>query len=234
MNFSLARRVAAETLGTAALLAAIVGSGIMASRLADGNIALALLANSLATGAALVAVISSLQPISGAHLNPAVTLSLAWLGRFPWRFVAAYCAAQVAGAIAGVISANVMFGEPPMFVSHHDRAGAGALFSEFIATFGLVGIISTCSYLRPARVSLAVGAYIAAAYWFTGSTSFANPAVTIARSLTDTFAGIAPNNIPSFVIAQLLGCAAAAVPCAWLIPRSRPSAPKEPAAGFVS
>jgi len=215
---TLARRTAAEGLGTALLLATVVGSGIMGERLAGGNIAIALLANSLATGAGLVAFILMLGPISGAHFNPAVTLADAALGGIRWRDVPAYLSAQIAGAFAGVAVAHVMFGEAVFSASRHARAGGAQLSSEFVATFGLHAVIWGVALRRSTAVPFAVAAYITAAYWFTASTSFANPAVTMARSVTDTFAGIRPADAPGFVIAQLLGAAAATVLFRWLVP----------------
>jgi glycerol uptake facilitator-like aquaporin len=212
------KRVTAEALGTAFLLAAVVGSGIMGDRLAGGNIAIALLANTLATAAVLVALILTFGPVSGAHFNPAVTLADAWHGGMEWRFVPGYIAAQMTGAAVGVGAAHVMFSVPLLEVSHHVRSGAPQMFSEFVATFGLLSVIWGCVRLRPAAVPFAVGAYIAGAYWFTSSTSFANPAVTVARSLTDTFAGIRPSDVPGFVVAQLAGAFAATRLFAWLAP----------------
>ena len=214
----LLRRVVAEALGTAFLLAAVVGSGIMAERLAGGNSAIALLANTLATGAALVALILTFGQISGAHFNPAVTLADAWQGGISWRYVPAYVGTQIIGAFAGVAAANVMFGLPIFFASHHARSGWRQLFSEFIATFGLLAVIWGCSRLRSSAIAFAVAAYIMAAYWFTASTSFANPAVTLARSASDTFAGVRPADTPGFILAQLLGAAAATALFRWLIP----------------
>lgn len=193
---NLPRKAAAEALGTAFLLMAVVGSGIMGERLAGGNMAIALLANTIATGAALVALILAFGPISGAHLNPVVTLSDAIQGGTEWGHVPAYLAAQIAGAFAGVAAANLMFGDPIFFASHHLRSGAGQLMGEFIATLGLVTVIYGCACQRPQAVPFAVGAYITAAYWFTSSTSFANPAVAMARAATDTFAGISPVTSP--------------------------------------
>jgi glycerol uptake facilitator-like aquaporin len=213
-----ARRVVAEALGTAFLLAAVVGSGIMGERLAGGNIAIALLANTIATGAALVALILTLGPISGAHFNPAVTLADASQGGLAWREVPAYLAAQVSGAFAGVAAAHVMFGEPWFFASRHVRAGGAQLFSEFVATFGLLSVILGCARLRSSAVPFAVGAYITSAYWFTSSTSFANPAVTLARAASDTFAGIRPADAPGFIAAQLAGAMAATLLFRWLVP----------------
>jgi len=208
----------AEATGTAFLLAAVVGSGIMGDRLAAGNQAVALLANTLATGAALVALILTFGPISGAHFNPAVTLADASQGGVAWRNVPAYLAAQIFGAIAGVWSAHGMFGEPMFMTSTHARSGGAQMFSEFVATFGLVAVIWGCSRRRSAAVPFAVASYITAAYWFTASTSFANPAVTLARALTNTFAGIAPADVPGFIVSQLLGAAAATLLFRWLVP----------------
>jgi glycerol uptake facilitator-like aquaporin len=215
---SLWRRAVAEALGTALLLAAVVGSGIMGERLAGGNVAIALLANTIATGAALVALILTFGPISGAHFNPAVTLCDAWRRGTPWRAVPVYVVAQVLGAFAGVAAAHGMFGEPVFSASHHERAGATQLFSEFVATFGLLATIWGVVHSRPAAVPFAVGAYITAAYWFTASTSFANPAVTLARAATDTFAGIRPADAPGFIVAQLVGAGAATAVFSWLVP----------------
>jgi len=213
-----ARRAVAEALGTALLLAAVVGSGIMGERLAGGNVAIALLANTIATGAALVALILVLGPISGAHFNPAVTLADAWQGGLAWRDVPAYVGGQIGGAFAGVAAANLMFSQPVFFASHRVRSGGAQLFSEFVATFGLLSVIWGCARLRSSAVPFAVGAYITAAYWFTASTSFANPAVTLARAASDTFAGIRPADAPGFIIAQLAGAAAATALFRWLVP----------------
>jgi glycerol uptake facilitator-like aquaporin len=218
MHQPLAKRVVAEALGTAFLLAAVVGSGIMAERLSNGNTGLALLANTAATGAALVALIISFAPVSGAHFNPVVTLSFALRHDLPWREVPFYWLAQIVGGIGGVIAANLMFGLPAVFLSNHARTGMAQLFSEFIATFGLVSVILAASRSQVVVVAIAVGAYISAAYWFTASTSFANPAVTLARSLSDTFAGIRPVDAPGFVLAQLAGGIAATVLLRWLMP----------------
>ena len=215
---SLPKRVTAEALGTGLLLAAVVGSGIMGERLSGGIVAIALLANTLATGAALVALILAFGPISGAHFNPAVTLADATQGGLPWREVPAYLTAQVVGAFAGVAAANLMFELPVFFASHKIRQGNAQLFSEFIATFGLMSVIWGCARTRSAMVPFAVGAYIAAAYWFTSSTSFANPAVTLARSTSDTFAGIRPVDVPGFIVAQLSGAAMATLLFKWLVP----------------
>ena len=213
-----ARRLAAEFVGTCFLLAAVVGSGVMAERLAGGNVGVALLANTLATGAALVALILTFGPVSGAHFNPAVTLCDAWQGGLGWREVPGYLAAQVSGAFAGVAAAHTMFGLPLFFASRHARAGGAQLFSEFVATFGLLSVIWGCARLRSAAVPFAVAAYITAAYWFTASTSFANPAVTLARAASDTFAGIRPADAPGFVCAQMAGAAAATLLFRWLVP----------------
>ena len=223
------QRAVTEALGTAFLLMAVVGSGIMAERLAGGNVALALLANSIATGAALVALILALGPISGAHFNPAVTLADAMQGGLAWREVPGYLTAQIVGAFAGVAAAHLMFGLPPFFASHHARTGRALVFSEFIATFGLLLIIWGCARGRSSAVSIAVGAYIAGAYWFTASTSFANPAVTLARAASDTFAGIRPLDVPGFIAAQLAATVAAAICFRWLAPADLSAASKEAA-----
>lgn len=215
---TLLRRTVAEAVGTALLLATIVGSGIMGQRLAGGNVAIALLANSLATGGGLVCLIGAFGPISRAHFNPAVTIADAMQGGLQWRDVPAYVAAQIAGALAGVAAANMMFGLPVFFASHHSRGGTALIFSEFVATFGLLAVIWGCVRFRSSIVPFAVAAYIVAAYWFTASTSFANPAVTIARSLSDTFAGIRPADVPAFIVAQLLGAVSATLLFAWLVP----------------
>jgi len=190
----------------------------MGERLCGGNVAVALLANTLATGAALMALILTFGPISGAHFNPAVTLADASQGGLPWREVPSYVTAQVLGAFGGVASAHVMFQEPIFSVSRHDRSGCAQVFSEFLATFGLLAVIWGCSRRRSGAVPFAVGAYITAAYWFTSSTSFANPAVTLARAASDTFAGIRPVDVPGFLVAQLLGAAAATLTFRWLVP----------------
>jgi glycerol uptake facilitator-like aquaporin len=211
-----ARRITAEFLGTLFLLAAVVGSGIMGDRLSSGNIAIALLANSIATGAALTALILAFGPISGAHFNPVVTLADAWQGETVWRDVPLYIAAQIGGAIAGVAVAHLMFGETLFLASTHVRSGSAQLLSEFIATFGLLAVIWGCGRPRPSAVPYAVGAYIAAAYWFTSSTSFANPAVTLARAMTNTFAGIRPMDVPGFILFQIAGAFAASLLFRWL------------------
>jgi glycerol uptake facilitator-like aquaporin len=224
-----ARRIIAEAVGTALLLAAVVGSGIMGERLAGGNVALALLVNTLATGAMLVALILTFGPISGAHFNPALTLADAWQGGVSWREVPGYVAAQLAGAFLGVATAHLMFGEPVYSASLHARAGGAQLFSEFVATFGLLCVIWGCARLRSSAVPFAVGAYITGAYWFTASTSFANPAVTLARCASNTFAGIRPVDAPGFILAQFTGAFAATLLFRWLVP----SVPKDAAAVVV-
>jgi glycerol uptake facilitator-like aquaporin len=213
---SLARRIFAEWLGTAFLLAAVVGSGIMAERLAGGNIALALLCNTLPTGAILVVLILIFGPISGAHFNPAVSVAFALRRQLPWSIAAAYVAAQITGAVAGVWAAHLMFELPIWQLSVTSRAGGGQWFAEAVATFGLLLTIFGCAARTPAAIPYAVGLYITSAYWFTASTSFANPAVTIARSLSDTFAGIAPSGVIAFIAAQLTGAATAVMIGKWL------------------
>lgn len=215
---TLGRRLLAEGLGTAFLLAAVVGSGIMGERLAGGNVALALLANSTATGAALFALILTFGPISGAHFNPAVTLVDAWLGGVSWRDASRYICVQIMGAFAGVVVAHLMFGEPLLIASAKVRAGPAQILSEFVATFGLVAVIWGCLRRRTATIALAVATYITAAYWFTASTSFANPAVTLARAATDTFAGIRPADAVPFMAAQVLGASSATILFRWLLP----------------
>jgi len=211
--------------GTALLLAAVVGSGIMGERLAGGNVAVALLANTLATGAVLVALILTFGPISGAHFNPAVTLADASQGGIGWPDVGPYIGAQIVGAFVGVAAAHLMFELPVFFASQHARSGLAQMFSEFVATFGLLATIWGCVRARASVVPFAVAAYITAAYWFTASTSFANPAVTLARAASDTFAGIRPADAPGFIAAQLLGAAAATALFRWLIPTLPESAP---------
>jgi glycerol uptake facilitator-like aquaporin len=205
----------AEGVGTALLLATVVGSGIMGDRLSGGNVAVALLANSVATGGALVALILAFGPVSGAHLNPAVSVADAWQGGLAWREVPPYVTAQVAGAFAGVAAAHVMFKEPLFVLSQHARSGPTQVWSEALATFGLLATIWGCSRSRPSATPFAVAAYIVAAYWFTSSTSFANPAVTLARALTDTFAGIRPVDVPGFIAGQTLGAVAATALFSW-------------------
>jgi glycerol uptake facilitator-like aquaporin len=218
VNHPLPKRVVAEAVGTAMLLAAVVGSGIMGERLAAGNTAIALLANTIATGAALFALILTFGPISGAHFNPAVTLADAWQGGIAWRHVPFYIFAQVGGAFAGVAAAHLMFRFPLFFASRHERSGGSQMFSEFVATFGLLAVIWGCVRFRSSAVPFAVAAYITAAYWFTASTSFANPAVTLARSASDTFAGIRPADAPGFIVAQLAGAFVATALFRWLVP----------------
>jgi glycerol uptake facilitator-like aquaporin len=215
---SLPRRAFAEALGTAFLLAIVVGSGIMGERLAGGNVAIALLANTLATGTGLVALILTFGPISGAHLNPAVTLADASQGGLAWRDVPVYVVAQVTGAFVGVGVAHLMFEKALFSASTHVRAGSSQRLSEAVATFGLMAVIWGCSRRRPGAVPYAVGAYITSAYWFTASTSFANPAVTLARAASDTFAGIRPADVPAFIVAQLVGAALATLAFRWLVP----------------
>ena len=215
MNHPLSQRLVAEAIGTATLLAAVVGSGIMGERLAAGNVAIALLANSIATGAALVALILAFGRISGAHLNPVVSLAIAWQRGIPWREAAAYIVAQLGGAVAGVGIAHLMFELPLFSVSQHVRNGSSQVLSEAVAAFGLIAVIWGSSRLKPSAVAFAVAAYIVAACWFTASTSFANPAVTLARSVTDTFAGIRPVDAPAFIVAQIGGAAAATALFRW-------------------
>lgn len=219
MIISLSRRAFAEFLGTAFLVMAVVGSGIMAERLAGGNAALALLANTIATGAALVALILTFGPVSGAHLNPVVSVMETLMGGLPRAEAAGYVSAQVFGGVIGAAVVNLMFEMPLVSVSHHARNGPGQILAEFVATFGLMCVIWSSSRLRPNAVAFAVGAYITAAYWFTSSTSFANPAVTIARCLSDTFAGIRPQDVLPFVIAQFLGAVSAVLLLRWILPR---------------
>jgi glycerol uptake facilitator-like aquaporin len=225
---SLAQRAFAEWLGTAFLLAAVVGSGIMAQKLAGGNGAIALLCNTLPTGAILIVLILIFGPISGAHFNPAVSIAFAMRGELPWSTTALYIAMQVIGGIAGVWAAHLMFELPLWQASATVRSGGGQLFAEAVATFGLLLTILGCVARAPSAVPYAVGLYITSAYWFIASTSFANPAVTIARSLSDTFAGIAPAGVPAFIVAQLVGMVVAVGVGGWLW--GRPSArPKKPA-----
>jgi glycerol uptake facilitator-like aquaporin len=219
MTPTLPRRIVSEFMGTAFLVAAVVGSGIVGDRLAGGNVAVALLANTIATGAALAALILTFGPISGAHLNPAVTIVDAIERGVSWTMAACYVPAQCAGGICGAIAAHLMFSLPAISLSHHARSGSAQVFSEFVATFGLLCVIWGCSRQRSQVVPFAVAAYITSAYWFTSSTSFANPAVTIARALSDTFAGIRPMDVPLFVAAQLAGAIAATLLFRWLVPR---------------
>jgi glycerol uptake facilitator-like aquaporin len=224
MTATLSRRVVSEFIGTGFLVAAVVGSGIMGERLAGGNVAIALLANTIATGAALVALILTFGPISGAHFNPAVSFVDAIEQGLRWPDAACYVVAQCTGAVSGAVAAHVMFGLPVISFSHHARSGAAQIFSEFIATFGLLCVIWGCARLRSEMVPFAVGAYIAAAYWFTASTSFANPAVTIARCLSNTFSGVRPIDVPGFLAAQLFGAVVATVLFGWLAPNIRSTA----------
>ncbi|HEX2875185.1 MAG TPA: MIP/aquaporin family protein [Polyangiaceae bacterium] len=218
------RKALSEAVGTAFLLATVVGSGIMGERLAGGNVAIALLANTLATGAGLVALILTFGPISGAHFNPVVTLADAWDGGRPWSDVPTYVVAQVVGALLGVAVAHGMFGEAVFAASQHVRSGAAQLLSEFVATFGLLSVIWGVSRRNTQFTPFAVGAYITAAYWFTSSTSFANPAVTLARSFTNTFSGIRPVDAPGFMVAQLAGAFAATALFRFLMPSQKATA----------
>jgi glycerol uptake facilitator-like aquaporin len=218
MTATLARRLTSEFLGTAFLVTAVVGSGIMGERLAGGNIAIALLANTIATGAALIVLILAFGPISGAHFNPAVTLVDAIEGGLRWMDAAGYIIAQCTGAIGGTIVAHLMFKLPIISFSQHPRSGSAQLFSEFIATFGLLSVIWGCSRSRSGIMPFAVGLYIASAYWFTASTSFANPAVTIARCFSDTFTGIRPGDVAGFIVAQIAGALGATLLFRWLEP----------------
>ena len=213
---TLSRRLVGEFLGTAFLLAIVIGSGIMGERLAGGNVAIALLGNTLATGAGLGALILTFGPVSGAHFNPAVTLGDVYFGHLHWPHAMMYIVAQIVGAFAGVAAAHGMFGEAVFFASRHVRTGPAQWWSECVATFGLLAVIISCSRTRPTVTPFAVAAYITAAYWFTSSTSFANPAVTLARAASDTFAGIRPQDAPGFIVAQLVGAAAAVVTFKWL------------------
>jgi len=226
MKPNLSRRTAAEFLGSAFLVAAVVGSGIMAERLSGGNIALALLANTIATGAALVALILAFGPVSGAHFNPVVSLADAMEGGLTWPEAGAYVLAQVTGGVVGTVLAHAMFRLPTISLSHRVRSGPSQMLSEFVAAFGLLCVIWGCARSRATTVPFAVGSYIVAAYWFTASTSFANPAVTIARSLSDTFAGIRPVDVPAFIAAQIAGGLAATILFRWLIP-GLPSSDKD-------
>jgi len=215
--YTLPRRLAAEALGSALLLAVVVGSGIMGERLAGGNVAIALLGNTLATGAGLVVLITVLGPVSGAHFNPAVTLVALLRREIQWRASLLYPPVQVAGAIAGVWLAHAMFGEPLLQVSTKLRDGPAQMLAEAVATFGLVATILGTVRFRPDFTAVAVGLYITAAYWFTASTSFANPAVTVARALSDSFAGIAPASAPAFILAQIVGALLATAVFGWLL-----------------
>lgn len=218
MTFTLRARLTTEFIGTAFLVTAVVGSGVMGERLSGGNVAVALLANTIATGAALVALICAFGPISGAHFNPVVTMAEAIEGGLTWTDASGYAVVQIIGGAVGAVLAHLMFGLPVISLSLHARSGIALALSEFIATFGLLTVILGCSRLRASMVPVAVGAYITAAYWFTASTSFANPAVTIARSLSNTFAGIRPVDVPLFLAAQVTGGLAATVLFRWLKP----------------
>jgi glycerol uptake facilitator-like aquaporin len=222
-TISLQRRLAAEALGTGFLLIAVVGSGILGERLAAGNTAIALLANALATAAALFALIEWLAPLSGAHFNPLVTLAMAFRGDVSRRAAAAYVPSQMIGAVIGVWVAHAMFDAPIFSLSSHIRSGPGQLLSEFVSTFGLVGAVWTCSLTRPASLPAVVAAYIGGAFWFT-ATDFANPAVAIARALTDTFAGIRPSDVAGFIVAEVAGAAVAILVFRWLMPAVERSA----------
>jgi glycerol uptake facilitator-like aquaporin len=213
---TLPRRLAAEALGAAFLLAIVIGSGIMGERMAGGNDAIVLLGNTLATGAGLVVLILVFGPVSGAHLNPAVTLAETMRGRLRGREMPLYVLAQILGAFVGVAAAHLMFGEPVFFASQHARTGPAQWWSEFVATFGLLAAILGCARHRPSAIPYAVGLYIAAAYWFTASTAFANPAVTLARAASDTFAGIRPADAPMFIVAQIAGALSAVAAFGWL------------------
>jgi len=225
MKFDLVARTVAEFIGTSFLVAAVVGSGVMGEKLSGGNVAHALLANTIATGAALVALISAFADVSGAHFNPVVTLADAIEGRLSWFDAAAYIVVQVSGGVLGAVVAHAMFGLPAISLSAHPRRGWPLVFSEFVATFGLLLVIRGCSRLRSSMISVAVASYITAAYWFTASTSFANPAVTIARSLTNTFSGIRAADVPLFIAAQFVGGFAATVlTCSLFVPSKAPAA----------
>ncbi|MEM8573243.1 MAG: MIP/aquaporin family protein [Pseudomonadota bacterium] len=217
MTFDFARRLAAEALGTFFLVMAVVGSGIMAERLADGNVALALLCNTIPTGAVLFVIITIFINVSGAHFNPAVSFAMLLRGSLPGGEVLPYVSVQIAGGCLGAIAAHLMFGLEPVQISETARTGFGQWLGEFIATFGLVATILGCVRFNVAAIPAAVGLYITSAYWFTSSTSFANPAVTIARAITDTFSGIAPANVAIFIVAQLVGAAVAVVLFGWLL-----------------
>jgi len=229
---TLLRRCAAEFLGTAFLLAIVVGSGIMGERLAGGNVAIALLANTLATGAGLIALILTFGPVSGAHFNPVVSLVELALGKLSRRDIPGYLLAQFVGAIAGVFAAHLMFGIDGLPWSEHERSGVGNIFSEFVATFGLIAVILSGSRHRPHSVPYAVGCYITAGYWFTASTAFANPAVALARSMTNTFSGIRLADVPAFMLVEVLGAASAFLLFRWLLGESAtvPEIAKVPAA----
>ncbi len=222
-QFDLTRQLAAELLGTALLLAIVVGSGIMGERLAGGNTAIALIGNTLATGAGLAVLIAIFGPVSGAHFNPVVTLASLYRRTQPVSAASLYIIAQLAGGVLGVGIAHLMFAEPVLQISARVRGGPAQAFSEAVATFGLIATILGGERFRPAATPFLVGLYITSAYWFTASTSFANPAVTIARSFSDTFAGIAPTSAPAFIAAQLAGAAIATILFTWLFRPERPA-----------
>lgn len=230
-QFDLRRRLVAEALGSAALLAVVVGSGVMGERLADGNVAIALLGNTLPTGAILVVLILMFRPISGAHFNPAVTLALTIKREIPPGEALLYMAVQILGGLVGALIAHGMFEMPLLQISETARTGPAQWFSEWVATFGLVATILATLRFRPDAVAYAVGLFITAGYWFTASTSFANPAVTIARSFTDTFSGIAPAHAPAFILAQLIGAASATLVLTWLMRQRRPGGQAAPETG---
>ena len=216
-RFSLTRQLVAEGLGTALLLAVVVGSGVMGEQLSGGNVAIALLGNTLSTGAALVVLITIFGPISGAHFNPVVSLAFAMRREIAVQTALAFIVAQILGGVAGVYAAHAMFGQDILQISTKLRAGPSLAFSEAVATFGLIATIFGCVRFKPDFTPIGVGLYITSAYWFTASTSFANPAVTLARSLSNTFAGIAPSSAPAFMVAQILGAVAAVVLFGWLL-----------------
>lgn len=236
MEVSTARKLTAEALGTAFLLAAVVGSGIMAERLSGGNVAIALLANTIATGASLVVLIAIFGPLSGAHFNPAVTVYFALRKEITLPLALAYVAVQIVAAILGVYAAHAMFGSAIFEISQKLRDGPAQAFSEFVATFGLIATIAGAVRFQPQATPFLVGLYITAAYWFTASTSFANPAVTIARSLTDSFAGIAPHSVPAFIIAQIVAAVAGYLLFGWLFAKKFASTSRavEPATASVT
>lgn len=223
MTEKLARRLAAEGIGSFFLFAAVVGSGIMAEALSSGNVAIALLGNTLATGAILFVMVTMLGPVSGAHLNPAVSLAMAARGDLPWRDAAPYVAVQLAAGLLGALAAHLMFDLPIWQYSLKERTGIGQWAGEAVATFGLILTIIGTARHRPGWVPASVALYITSAYWFTSSTSFANPAITVIRSLTDSFAGIAPQDVPAFVLAQLLGATGGAVFGSMLFPARKPA-----------
>jgi glycerol uptake facilitator-like aquaporin len=222
-SYDIARRLTAEALGTALLVGAVIGSGIMAVELSGGNDALALLCNTLATGAILVVIITIFMPVSGAHFNPAVSLVMAIRGEMNRRDAVLYILVQIAGGCLGALFAHLMFGLDPLQLATTARTGLPQWLAEFVATFGLLLTILGCIRFKPDAVAFAVGLYITSAYWFTASTSFANPAVTIGRSLSDTFAGIAPSDVPGFIVAQIIGALAAALLAGWLFTKARGS-----------